>query len=277
MQPKAVGDSGSATWSPSRLIDLERYPILDLNAETTRTLTAHCREQLDKTGACELPGFLKPDAVEELVRESDSLAEHAYHSVVTGTPYLAAPDPSLPEDHPRKFFEPTSVGVVAYDQFPADSILRQLFEWDPLMDFIAAALKKDRLYRYADPMGALNLAVMRDGERLHWHFDQTDFVTSIALRPSEAGGDFEYVPLIRSATDENYPRVKRLLQGSGEGLVRVAMHPGTLLLFEGRNSIHRVTPISGRITRLVALLAYDTNPTTRSSKLLQMARYGRTV
>ena len=60
-----------------------------------------------------------------------------------------------------------------------------------------------RLYRYADPMGALNLAVMGEGERLHWHFDQTDFVTSIALRPSEAGGDFEYVPLIRSAIDEN--------------------------------------------------------------------------
>jgi hypothetical protein len=126
-------------------------------------------------------------------------------------------------------------------------------------------------------MGALNLAVMGDGERLHWHFDQTDFVTSIALRPSEAGGDFEYVPLIRSAADENYPRVKQLLNGSNEGVVRVPMHPGTLLLFEGRNSIHRVTPIRGRTTRLVALLAYDTKPATRSSKLLQMARYGRAL
>jgi len=277
MQPKSAADSGSAPWSPSHLIDLERYPILDLNGETARALTAHCREQLDKTGACELPGFLTGEAVGVLVREADSLAADAYHSVVTGTPYLAVPDPSLPEDHPRKFFEPTSVGVVAYDQFPAESVLRQLFEWGPLMEFIAAALKKDRLYRYADPMGALNLAVMGDGERLHWHFDQTDFVTSIALRPSEAGGDFEYVPLIRSANDENYPRVKRLLNGSDEGVVRVAMHPGTLLLFEGRNSIHRVTPIRGGITRLVALLAYDTKPDTRSSKLLQMARYGRTV
>ena len=277
MQPNSAADNGSAQWSPSQLVDLERYPILDLSAAAARDLTIHCREQLDKTGACELPGFLKPDAVDVLVRESDSLAAHAYHSVVTGTPYLAVPDPSLPNDHPRKFFEPTSVGVVAYDQFPAQSVMRRLFEWDPLMEFIAAALKKDRLYRYADPMGALNLAVMGDGERLHWHFDQTDFVTSIALRPSEAGGDFEYVPLIRSATDENYPRVKQLLNGSSEGVVRVPMHPGTLLLFEGRNSIHRVTPIRGRTTRLVALLAYDTKPDTRSSKLLQMARYGRTL
>jgi len=277
MQINSAADRDSAHWSPSHLIDLERYPILDLSAALARDLTRHCRAQLDQTGACELPGFLKPDSVEILVRESDSLAAHAYHSVVTGTPYLEVPDASLPDDHPRKFFEPTSVGVVAYDQFPPQSVLRRLFEWDPLMEFIAAALKKDRLYRYADPMGALNLAVMTDGERLHWHFDQTDFVTSIALRPSEAGGDFEYVPLIRSAADENYPRVKKLLNGSDEGVVRVPMHPGTLLLFEGRNSIHRVTPIRGRTTRLVALLAYDTKPDTRSSKLLQMARYGRAL
>jgi hypothetical protein len=271
MRTKTASENGS----PADLIDLERYPILDLTGDATRELTRHCRDQLDCTGACELPGFLKPDAVAMLVREADSLAERAYHSVVTGTPYLEAPDASWPSDHPRKFFEPTSVGVVAYDRFPGDSAMRQLFEWDPLMEFIAAALKKDRLYRYADPMGALNLAVMADGERLHWHYDQTDFVTSIALRPSEAGGDFEYVPLIRSAADENYPRVQRLLEGSRDGVVRVPMNPGTLLLFEGRNSIHRVTSINGSTTRLVALLAYDTKPGTRSSKGLQMARYGR--
>ena len=277
METDADKENGSVLRSPADLIDLKRYPILELDSDATRELTRHCRDQLDRTGACELPGFLKPEAVAMLVREGDSLAALAYHSVVTGTPYLEVPDTSWPNDHPRKFFEPTSVGVVAYDQFPGNSSMRQLFEWDPLMEFVAAALKKDRLYRYADPMGALNLAVMGDGERLHWHYDQTDFVTSIALRPSEAGGDFEYVPLIRSATDENYPQVQRVLEGSGDGVVRVPMHPGTLLLFEGRNSIHRVTPIAGRTTRLVALLAYDTKPGTRSSKGLQLARYGRVV
>ena len=274
---KAKAADETSAWSPGNLIDLKRYPILHLDSESARALTRHCREQLDRSGACELPDFLKPDAVEMLVREGDELSALAYHSIASGTPYLEVPDPSLPEDHPRRIFDQTQVGVIAYDLFPADSILRRLFEWDPLMQFIAAALNKERLYRYADPMGALNLAVMGDGERLHWHYDQTDFVTSIALRAATRGGDFEYVPLIRSATDENYDRVRRLLQGSNEGVVRVAMHPGTLLLFEGRNSIHRVTPIRGSITRLVALLAYDTKQGTRSSKSLQMARYGRTA
>ncbi len=260
---------------PAELVNLSRYPITDLSSDAARELTRHCRRQLDESGACELPEFLTPAAVSMLVREGDALSPLAYHSVVTGTAYLEVPDPSWPADHPRRFFDQTSVGVIAYDQFPANSALRRLYESDVLMEFIAAALGKERLYRYADPMGALNLAVMGDGERLHWHYDQTDFVTSIALRASDRGGDFEYVPLIRSAADENYPRVKRLFEGSMEGVVRVPMHPGTLLLFEGRNSIHRVTPIHGPTTRLVALLAYDTKPGTRSSKVLQMARYGR--
>ena len=263
--------------SPAELVDLKRYPILDLSSDAARALARNCRAQLDQTGACELPGFLKPEAVAVLVREADELSSVAFHSVARGTPYLERPDPALPEDHPRRILDDTSVGVVAYDQFPPDSAMRRLFEWDVLMEFIAAALGKEKLYRYADPFGALNLAVMGDGERLHWHYDMTDFVTSIALRAADHGGDFEYVPLIRSATDENYPRVQRLLLGSKDGVVRVPMHSGTLLLFEGRNSIHRVTPISGKTTRLVALLAYDTKPGTRSSKLLQMSRYGRTA
>ncbi len=264
-----------STSSPAELIDLRRYPILDLAGDAARSLTRHCREQLDRTGACELPGFLTPSAVELLAREADELSALAYHSESTGTPYLEIPDRTLPEDHPRRIFDHTSVGVVAYDQFPPSSPMRRLYEWEPLMAFIGAALNKERLYRYADPFGALNLAVMRDGERLHWHFDQTDFVTSIALRAAERGGDFDYVPLIRSAGDENYPRVRRLLKGNEDEVVRVPMTPGTLLLFEGRNSIHRVTPVRGSVARLVALLAYDTKPGTRSSKLLQRARYGR--
>ena len=65
MQTKVAKEN----WSPADLIDLARYPILDLNGAVTRELTRHCRDQLDRTGACELPGFLTPAAVAMLVRE----------------------------------------------------------------------------------------------------------------------------------------------------------------------------------------------------------------
>jgi hypothetical protein len=36
--------------------------------------------------------------------------------------------------------------------------------------------------------------------------------------------------------------------------------PGTLALFAGRYSIHRVSPIAGSEPRLIALFGYDTRP-----------------
>lgn len=116
---------------------------------------------------------------------------------------------------------------------------------------------------------------MTDGDQLQWHFDMTDFVVSLALRPAELGGDFEVVRRIRSADDERYDAVASVLDGPSPAVEVLAMRPGTLLAFEGRNSVHRVTPIHGDTARLVALLAYDTKPGTRGSEGLSLDRYGR--
>jgi hypothetical protein len=260
----------------SDVVDGIRYPILDVSAPEFRGLTERCRAQLDETGCCILPGFLTPDAVEMAVDEARGLVSVAHHSeVTTGTAYLEIPDEHWPEGHARTLSGPTALSAVAYDLFPPESIIRRLYEWDPLMEFLAAALGKPRLFRYADPLGALNLAVMTAGDQLWWHFDQTDFVVSLALQDAEQGGDFEYVPMVRTAHDERYDTVAGVLRGGGDGVVRVPMEPGTLMLFEGRHSVHQVTPIEGATPRLVALLAYDTKPGTESSELLKLVRYGR--
>src|SRR5574340_1033281 len=77
---------------------------------------------------------------------------------------LEVPDFELPDDHPRRHLGAYAVGVIAYDMFPPESPLRRLYEWEPMMEFIAAVLQRGRLFRYADPLGALNLAVMGDGD-----------------------------------------------------------------------------------------------------------------
>jgi hypothetical protein len=53
------------------------------------------------------------------------------------------------------------------------------------------------------------------------------------------------------------------------------MTPGTLMLFEGRHSLHRVTPVQGSRPRYVGLFGYDTKSDTMSSELLKQIRYGR--
>jgi hypothetical protein len=143
------------------------------------------------------------------------------------------------------------------------------------MAFISAVLQRAPLFHYADPLGALNLAVMGDGDELQWHYDQTDFVVSLALRDADRGGDFEVAPKLRSDADENYPGVAQVLAGTSAAVTRLPMTPGTLLIFAGRHSLHRVSPIAGPTDRLVALLGYDTQPGTRSTPHLQRKRYGR--
>ena len=258
-----------------RCIDLERYPILDLDSPAGRALIATCRAQLAETGACRLPGFVDAAAVEQMAAEATALVPLAHRCQGHGTAYLEIPDMSLPSDHARRLFGPSSSQVIAYDLVPRDHALRRLYEWDPLMSFLARALDVPRLYRYADPLGALNVVAMSDGEEVWWHFDQVDFVTSLALQSPESGGEFSYVPRIRSDEDERYEDVRAVLAGEA-GVDRVIpMEPGTMLLFQGRHALHRVKRIHGARDRLVALLAYDTKPGTDSTEILKLGRYGR--
>jgi hypothetical protein len=168
------------------------------------------------------------------------------------------------------------LAAVAYDLFPPDSLLRAVYEWAPMLELVRRILGVDELFPYADPFGALNVAIMGDGDELGWHFDQTDFVVSIALRSSDVGGEFRSATRVRSAADERYDAVDRILrEDDGPEVVSLPMRPGTLMLFEGRHSMHQVTTIGGDVPRLVALLAYDTRPDTDSSELLKLVRYGR--
>jgi len=230
---------------------------------------------MDAIGAFEVPGFVRPAALPGLLADAEALAPLAYRSGGPGTAYLGVPDPALPADHPRRWLGTYGVGAVAYDRFPADSPIRRLYEWDELRAFVAAVLGLPEVFPYADPLGALNLAVMGAGDELQWHFDQTDFVVSLALQPAETGGDFEVVPFIRSEGDERYDAVAAVLAGARDDVVTLPMVPGTLVVFAGRSSVHRVTPIAGSTPRLVALLAYDHRPGTTSSETLKLVRYGR--
>ncbi len=261
---------------PADLVDRDRYPVDDLRDPRTVALAAECRAALDRTGVAIVPGFVRAPAVAAMVEESHRLAAGAHHQDLSATPYLELPDAGWPADHPRLATGRSALTAIGYDEFPVESPLRALYEWDALMEFVALALGKDRLYRYDDALGALNVAAMADGDELFWHFDQTDFVVSIALAPSAGGGDFECVSMLRSPDDENYDTVARVLAGGAPELVTtVPMEPGTLMFFEGRSSLHRVTPVAGPVARYVALLAYDTNPGTCSSELLRLVRYGR--
>ncbi len=263
--------------NPESLVDLERYPVLSPGSARYDEVVDNARKEMFERGAAEICGFVTPAGVRALTEDADALATRAHHSSGQGTAYLEFPDFTLPEDHPRLHFAEYAVRAVAYDLIPHASPLRRLYEWDPMKDLIEAVLDRGPIHRYADPFGALNLAVMGRGDQLQWHFDQTDFVVSLAIQSARAGGDFEVAPRIRSADDEHYDEVGAVLSGDRSDVETLAMTAGTLLIFEGRHSLHRVSPVEGDRWRHVGLLAYDTKAGTMGSDLLRADRYGRTA
>jgi hypothetical protein len=260
------------------IVDTTRYPIADLGDPRTQAVIAEARQSLATRGVAILAGFLRPDAVATIAADAERRREHAHLEDVWGTPYLGLPDESFPEGHPQRTSVLSKTWVLAYDLVPADNPARALFEHDSLTGFLGEVLERRPLYRMADPLGALNITLMGAEHVQGWHYDSTDFVVSLAVQSSEGGGEFECARDIRDANDEHYDDVATVLRGDGvdAGFVETyPMTPGTLMVFMGRYSLHRVAPVTGSTPRIVSLFGYDTLPDTQSSELLKLVRYGR--
>ena len=164
---------------------------------------------------------------------------------------------------------------IPYDRIGDDSSLRRLYLWDPLKDFVGAVLGKPRLHRFADPLGACSVNVFVDGGEHGWHFDESEFTVTLMLQAPESGGAFEYVPGIRGREDEK-AIVATVLDGDRERVLELPFTAGTLLLFGGRRTLHRVTRVGGARPRLVPVLTYAERPGLRNSEAVRKLFWGRT-
>ena len=258
-------------------VDVERYPISDLENLEAARLVESCHDELQRTGACKLDGFLRLEAVARMAEAGAELAAKGFPNDDVHNVYFTDIDESLPEDDPRRVLVRSAQKAVAMDVLPPDFPTRRIYEWDGLTRFVAAVLGKGVLYRSADPVDGCNLTVYEPGDELGWHFDNSEFSITLMAQPAERGGEFEYVPMIRTPEDENYPAVRALLQGSREGVIPFPSGPGTLGFFRGRYSIHRVPPVEGSRPRLNSVLTYAAEPGHKLKPLTQKLFYGRTA
>lgn len=232
-------------------------------------------QEFHASGMLVLDRFFTGSILQQLIDDANALADRAYFETVIGNAYLKSTDETLPPDHALNTTESTTVGVVAYDQLPTDSLLKSIYLDDDFHRFIEKILNRGPLYRYDCELGAINIAVMRPGDYLRWHFDQSDFVVSIPLQLAQSGGVYEYIKNLKSDANPNYHGVRNAVLGDHSHVKRLATPAGSLLFFEGKHTLHRVTPIEGEQVRLVALLGYAGQPGIKSDPYLRRIRYGR--
>lgn len=243
------------------IVDFDRYPIMDLQSEGAGRVLETCRATMASRGACRLEGFIRPEALEAMVREAEGLFPRAFRHDEQFRVYVAEKMPEdLPADDPRRAVARSAQACIAWDLFDTKTILRRLYEWDGLTAFLQAVLGKSTLFRSADPINACSISYTETDGELGWHFDSADFSVTLQMQAPEVGGEFQFAPNIRSNGNENYEAVSRILSGDLEGVIRSKSPPGTLSVFRGHKSLHRVTPVSGEKPRITAILTYADQP-----------------
>ena len=227
----------------STIVDLERYPMDRLESAEGSALVLRVRSALGAVGACDLPGFLRPEAVSAAVASALSVRGEAYRTdqdprrrVLRPAARVARGGRSAPGTHP---LGQGGHGARSHSgRRPRAGAVRVRRP----SAFIGAALQVDPIFRSDDPLGALNLMYYPPGDTLGWHFDNADFVVTLLLQAPEAGGAFEFVPMLRGLDDRNDDGVRALLAGERDRIQSMSGEAGTLALFRGHWSPHESRP-----------------------------------
>lgn len=242
------------------LINLQRYPLNQLNSPTGQALIEECRRQLDKDGCVVLKNFVPEQALARLERETERLSPEAHYNQTETNPYNSDGDPALPASHPKNRFDDRTNGFVAGDRIGSDTIIRQVYENPDFQRFIGAVVGMQEIHQYADPLADLVVNVLREGCQHPWHYDTNEFIVTMMTRQSHGGGRFEYVPGIRSPEGENFAAVEKVIDGDHASVKSLELQPGDLQVFFGRFSLHRVTPAEGDKERHTVIFAYAKEP-----------------
>jgi hypothetical protein len=164
-----------------------------------------------------------------------------------------------------------------------------------------------QLHLSDDPLGCCSINVFRPHYHHSFHFDESEFSTTLMLQEPDdlSSGLFQYTsPPIRDSADDlclekvawtiathdercfrhddkNVP-FQELQQASSQPsppavfqLSTLDFRPGTLSIFSGSRSLHRVTTVRGSVSRLTAVLTFATRPGFCNSAAVQELFWGR--
>ena len=257
------------------VVDLNRYPINDPSGPACRTWSRPARSSSATGGSPSSPGSSPRPPSARCSRWPPG-----WPLGVGERPdahrLLRAPRRFRGPGHPRALLQHSAKKAIAFDQIPADAPIRRLYESDDLTALLAAVLGKRVLYRSADPLDALEIAIFADGDELGWHFDNSEFSVTVMYRNPTRAATSTTVPgcgrerpeLSGCPGDPARRRGRRTRLPSG---------PGTLAVFRGQHALHRVTPVSGPRPRINSVLTYGEHPGMKLSELTQKLFYGRTA
>ena len=258
------------------ILDLARYPLDQPGSSAWADLVADAQARLARDGLFNLPGFLTAAALDQtLAHVGPLLATASFHHSRWHNIYFTDAVDGLAPDHPALAKVETANHTLCHDQL-LGTPLDRIYRWDGFIRFLEAVMGKPKLHIMDDPLAGLNVLEYRDGEALNWHFDRSIFTTTLLLQEARRGGLFEYARDLRSAADPNHAGVAALLEGRMRPTT-LQQSAGTLNVFLGVNTAHRVTRVVGEKSRIVAVLSHYDTPGKAFSDTERLGFFGRTI
>ena len=257
-------------------VDINKWVNLETCPLDSIDFANQCRQKLSEEGVLLIPQFLQSEALKQTIKEAEAQTHLAYFTKKTHNVYLSEPDASLPETHVFNRQVKSSKGCITTDQIQKESGLHIIYNNFIFKKFIAHVVRENAIYPYADTLSGINIHYASEGEELGWHFDNSSFAITLLLQAPKEGGLFQYVRDLRNSNSEdmNFNGVETVLNDEVP-VKTLNMEEGTLVLFRGLNSMHRVTPTIGNKTRILVVLAYNNKPGILLSETARMTFFGR--
>ena len=156
----------------SSIVDLEKYPIHDLDSSAIKDLISRCKEELNNNSCAVIKNFILPKSLMTMNKELECQLDEVYMSKEKINAYLyAKDDPSLPKENPKRIFMERFNGYLNSDCFSENSEMKFLYETDELLKFVSKCLGVSPIYRWADLLARNEYNVMEPEGILPWHFD----------------------------------------------------------------------------------------------------------
>ena len=237
-----------------------------------------CR-QFDIVGDVRGMGFLGciEGIVSDDIDEAKQLEGKAFYCQQQHTILLSKQSESLDNNDPLNLLMISDKGCVPHDLLSKNSDLNIFYNSDIFKFFIRKVLNLDKIFPYADNLSSINLNYYQKGQQLGWHFDNASFAITLMIQSSTHGGEFEYITEGRDS-NANYID-KKLISDVIEGKSNAKLldvSEGTLILFYGRNYLHRVTPVQSDTPRILITLNYNEENHIELSENARLTFFGRT-
>ena len=257
--------------SLNQIVNLDLHPI-----NHSEKYLKVCKNKLKKESVLQLSNFLSSRSLNNIQKEAKYLHSKAFYCSQNHTILLTKKNNYLSKDDPCNIEVKSDKGCVPHDLIPSNSNLRMLYNSNDFIKFLETILGLNKIYPYADTLSSINYNYYKKNQQLGWHFDNASFAITLMIQSPDSGGVFQYInkgrnfdknfidkKMIKSVLNNNYP-VKEL-----------SVQPGSLILFYGRNYLHRVTPVTSTKSRILVTLNYNIEKNIELSENARLTFFGR--